>query len=84
MKKCTIQAGHLLHTGLQALFDDVRADSKLVRAMEHFVKKNDLSWRLGERSQNVIDGRNGLSTKNTTTLKKSFPKSIKKSSRNPL
>ena len=63
----------------------VRVNSKLVRALEHFVIKKDyLSWRLCDRSQSVIDGRNELSTKNTTTLKKGFPKSIKNSSRNPL
>ena len=57
----------------------VRADSKLVRAMEDFVKKKaTLSWRLGDRSQNVIDGRNGLSRKNTITLKKKFSKIDKK------
>ena len=62
---------------------DKRADLKLVLALEHFViKKFYLSWRLGDRFQNVFDGRNELPTKNTTTLKKSFPKSIKNSSRN--
>ena len=55
----------------------MRADLKLVLALEHFIIKIPyLSWRLDDRFQNVIDGRNGLSRENTTTLKNNFPKSI--------
>ena len=41
-----------------------------------------LVWRARIEFRNVLDHRNGLSRSNRSTLKKSFPKSIKNSSRN--